>query len=91
MKIKRIINNQEIEIDLTPDEIRNAHEEYHLECIKYDILSRYTSNDETALKRATAIAENILDKNDGYLESYWASLDYAAEEAGMTERDEYLY
>lgn len=83
MKIKRIINNQEIEIELTPAEIRNAYEEYHLGCIKEDILSEYTCDDEDLLDRAASAADRYLDKNDYFWEMYFECLRDAAKDSGM--------
>lgn len=86
MKIKRIVNGQEVEFELTDAELLKAHEEFEFDCAVDDVISKYEENEydislsEEQLKEVATLALNNLSKNDGYYESYWLSIEYTLEE-----------
>ena len=86
MKIKRVVNGQEMEFELTDSELIQAHEEYEFDCAIDDIVSICEDNEyditlsDEQLKEVTKFALHNLSKNDGYYESYWASFEYTLEE-----------
>jgi hypothetical protein len=86
MKIKRIINGEEIEFELTVSELIQAHEEYELDCAIDDVISIYDQGEydvdlsEEQLEEVTRLALHNLSKNDGYYESYWMSFEYTLEQ-----------
>lgn len=79
MKIKRIIDGQEVEIELTGTELSDAHSEYELENAVEDIKGIYQQSDceiEFSDDQLEAIAERAihnLGKNDMYWDTYWSS------------------
>lgn len=86
MKIKRVVNGQEIEFELTESELLRAHEEFELDCAVDDVRSKYEENEydinlsEEQLKEVAILALHNLSKNDGYYESYWMSVEDTLEE-----------
>lgn len=86
MKIKRIVNGQEVEFELSFSEIIMAHEEYELDCAVSDIKEIYKRKDcdinlfDEQLKSIARQALHNLTKNDGYYEAYWTSFEYTFDE-----------
>lgn len=79
MKIKRNINGQEMEFELTFHELMYAHEEYEFECMCEDIKMSLEENDgikwsDDKLKRIAKIALNNLHKDDCYYDAFWNSV-----------------
>lgn len=87
MKIKRIINEKEIEIELTSSELRWASDEQNLKYRIEDIKSRYNCDnlDDYAIADITEQWKDALDNNDDYYDSYWETLRYIAKENGLEE------
>ena len=86
MKIKRVVNGEEMEFELTDSELIQAHEEYELDCAIYDVISICEDNEyetklsDEQLKEVAALALHNISKNDGYYESYWMSFEYTLEQ-----------
>jgi hypothetical protein len=88
MEVKQmIINRNGKEIELTPAELRMAHDEYKLNCVAEDIGVKYedyisdildpdfapelTDDDTYSIAQ---LVINGLEKNDSYWESYWETV-----------------
>lgn len=76
-------------IELTASELRQASEEYSLQCKMEDVRSEIEQNpdlpitpdfDDTDIQVIAERAENMLSKNDLYYDAYWASVNNAIEE-----------
>lgn len=76
-------------IKLTASELRQASEEYRLQCEMEDIKSQIAQNsnlptianfDDTDIQVIAERAERMLSKNDLYYDAYWASIDNAIDE-----------
>lgn len=76
-------------IELTASELRQASEEYGLQCKMEDVRSEIEQNpdlpitpdfDDTDIQVIAERAENMLSKNDLYYDAYWASVNNAIEE-----------
>lgn len=86
MKIKRVVNGEEMEFELTASELIQAHEEHQLDCAIDDVISiceerEYDINlSDEQLREVTKLALHNLSKNDGYYESYWTSFEYTLEQ-----------
>lgn len=76
-----------IEIELTPAEIRQAHEEYNIFCKMEDVIGKFDEQYPDSyfkinenLQRSLAVkVEDALGKNDGYYEAYWATVENVLE------------
>lgn len=84
----KIIRNG-VEIELTNEELRQAHDEYTNYCRIEDILDNIYDNygilldrekNEKLLNSIAERSEDILSKNDGYYERFWDSVGAAIEE-----------
>lgn len=69
---------------LTPEERRDAAQEYWLSCINEDIrcgLEEYSTSRKIDIDKIIApTAEHVnkrLSNNDSYMEAYWATIEYA--------------
>lgn len=74
---------------MTASELRQASEEYGLQCKMEDVRSEIEQNpdlpitpdfDDTDIQVIAERAENMLSKNDLYYDAYWASVNNAIEE-----------
>lgn len=72
------------EIELTAEEVRLAYEEYHTNCLVEDVLSEAKQMNidipENEVKNIANNVDNALSKNDGYMESYWYTIENALHE-----------
>lgn len=79
----KIIRNG-IDIELTAEEMYEAHKEYEAACLQDDIESR--SEDigifipADKMRKVILVAAKTLEHNDSYYESYWLSIDSAIKE-----------
>ena len=70
-----------IEIELTFSELIQAHEEYEFECVKEDVVgliesgAREVELSEDRVNEIAMFAVHNLGKHDGYMESYWMSIE----------------
>lgn len=81
MKISRMIANQKIEIELTPEELRNAFYEQQRNFRIEDIISYFENRDLTD-DQICEIANNFnhnIGNCDSYYEAYWDCLEYSAD------------
>ena len=83
--MKIIRNGQEIE--LTPEEMRQAYYEMKDEYTIEDIRSRYNLSDDK-IDEALTILERVFDRNDSFWDSYWSMIEYVAEKMGLEEKEE---
>lgn len=76
-------------IELTLSELREASDEYSLQCKMEDIKSEIAQNpnlpmitnfDDTDIQVIAERTEIMLSKNDLYYDAYWASINNAIEE-----------
>lgn len=79
MKIKRNVNGQEMEFELTFRELIDAHEEYEFECMCEDIKMSLEQNDdiewsEDKVKKVAKFALDDLHKSDNYYDAFWDSV-----------------
>lgn len=91
MKIKRNINGQEIEIELTSSELREAFYKQERNFYIEDVRSRYDCDnlDDSAVANIAEQWRNALGNHDSYWEAYWDVLWYIAKENGLEELEEY--
>lgn len=91
MKIKRIINEKEIEIELTGSELREAFYEQDRNFYIEDVKFRYDCSnlDNSAIANIAEDWKYALGNNDVYWDSYWATLRCVAKENGLEEIEEY--
>lgn len=75
------------EFELTPAELRQAHEEMEREYYIEDFRSRYEVPDDK-IDEAVDMFDHMLGSNDGYWESYWLTMEFVCNELGIEERDE---
>ena len=83
--MKIIRNGQEIE--LTPEEMRQAYYEMKDEYTTEDIRSRYNMPDDK-IDEALTIFERWVGCNDSFWDSYWSMIEYVAEKMGLEEIEE---
>lgn len=82
MKIKREINGQTLEFELTFSELTAAYDEYNLDGALADMKDIYEQSDvdvkfsEESLKKLTRQALHNLSKNDSYFEAYWETFNH---------------
>ena len=78
-----------VEIELTAEEIRQAHDEYTKYCKVEDVVDKIyemygfnldRNEDKKLLNSIAERSEDILSKNDGYYEHFWDSVDAAINE-----------
>ena len=82
--MKIIRNGQEIE--LTPEEMRQAYDEMKNEYTIEDIRSRYNLS-EDKINEVLTIFERVIDNNDSFWDSYWSMIEYVAEKMGLEEME----
>lgn len=63
MKIKRVINNEEIEIELTSDEIANAHKEHVTNFMQSELENTFGYSPDVATKLAELAYEEYTKGN----------------------------
>lgn len=84
MKITRIINGQEIEIELTEAEIEAVYREqennYRMEDVRSFLIQRDVQLPEEKICELCDLFEHRLDKCEQYFEAYWDTLDYCYDE-----------
>lgn len=74
------------EFELTFSELMRAHEEYELDGMIEDVKSTYTQGEyevdlsEEQIGEIAMFALHNLGRNDGYMESYWMSVQYTLED-----------
>lgn len=83
--MKIIRNGQEIE--LTPEEMRQAYYEMKDEYTIEDIRSRYNLSDDK-IDETLTIFERVFGCNDSFWDSYWSMIEYVAEKMGLEEKEE---
>lgn len=81
----KIIRNRQ-EIELTPEEMRQAYYEMKDEYTIEDIRSRYNLSDDK-IDEALTIFERVIDNNDSFWDSYWSMIEYVAEKMGLEEME----
>lgn len=82
MKIKRNVGVCEMDIELSYEELRKAHEEYDFINERQDMLDcasaeGITLPEDFPFEDALIEAEHFRSKNDYYMESYWDSIKMA--------------
>ena len=82
--MKIIRNGQEIE--LTPEEMRQAYYEMKDEYTTEDIRSRYNMPDDK-IDEALTIFERVFGCNDSFWDSYWSTIEFVAKEMGLKEKE----
>ena len=87
-----VINRNGIEIELTPEELRKAYDEYELQCRVEDIMSAITQADfddyfsdddfenEKIMHKIANNISDILGDYDSYWDIYWEVVTEAVEE-----------
>ena len=83
--MKIIRNGQEIE--LTPEEMRQAYYEMKDEYTIEDIRSRYNLS-EDKIDEALTIFERVIGSNDNFWDSYWSMIEYVAEKLCLEEKED---
>ena len=81
----KIIRNEQ-EIELTPEEMRQAYYEMKDEYTIEDIRSRYNLPDDK-IDEALTIFERVIDNSDSFWDSYWSMIEYVAEKMGLEEME----
>lgn len=81
----KIIRNGH-EIELTPEEMRQAYYEMKDEYTIEDIRSRYNLSDDK-IDKALTIFERVFGCNDSFWDSYWSMIEYVAEKMGLEEME----
>ena len=78
------ITRNEIEIELTNEEIREAYEikrkEYLIEDIRCKLEEMELEMSDDEIEDVAGITESTLGNHDSYWECYWMSVEYAIEE-----------
>ena len=91
MKIKRNVNGQEMEFELTYAEVADAHTEYDRNCTTEDIKMQceddYEDLTEEDFIKMTNKALHYLSKNDCYYEAYWDSVRNAIDDYMETKQN----
>lgn len=82
MKIKRNVNGQEMEFELTFTEVFDAHKEYEFDCTMEDVKNQCEDYDlsDKDITRLTKKVLHYLYKNDCYYEAYWDSVNCAVDD-----------
>ena len=83
--MKIIRNGQEIE--LSPEEMRQAYYEMKDEYTIEDIRSRYNLPDNK-ITEALMLFERVIDCDDSFWDSYWSTIQFVANEMGLEEKEE---
>ena len=89
MKIKRNVNGQEMEFELTFQEMYDAHSEYEFDCTMEDVRQQcedYELRDKD-IERLTKKVLHYLSKNDCYYEAYWDSVNFAIDDFMKTKQN----
>lgn len=82
MKIKRNVNGQEMEFELTYAELADAHTEFDYNCTMEDVKMQcedYELSDKD-IERLTNKVLHYLSKNECYYEAYWDSVNTAIDD-----------
>ena len=78
MKIRRTINGETVEIELTYDELRHAKDEFNFENEKADLFdvadSAGVKVPEDKVEDILIYARHLRQKNEYYMDGYWSSL-----------------
>lgn len=80
----KIIRNRQ-EIELTPEEMRQAYYEMKDKYTIEDIRSLYNVPDEK-IDETLTIFKRVIDGDDDFWDSYWSIIEYVAEELGLEEK-----
>ena len=83
--MKIIRNGQEIE--LSPEEMRQAYYEMKDEYTIEDIRSRYNLPDNK-ITEALMLFKRVIDCDDSFWDSYWSTIQFVANEMGLEEKEE---
>lgn len=89
MKIKRIINGQEVEFELTYQELVDAHTEYEFDCTMEDVRMQcedYELTDKDIVSLTSKVLHYV-SKNDSYYEAYWDSVNMAIDDFMKTKQN----
>lgn len=90
MKIKRNVNGQEMEFELTGMEVYDAHKEYEFDCTMEDVQMQcedYKGLTDEDIKKIANKALRYIAKNDSYYEAYWDSVNMAIDEYVATQQN----
>lgn len=74
------------EFELTFSELLNAHKEYEFDCMIEDVKNQYEQGEydielsEEQIKEVADYALRTLNKNEGYYESYWMTVEYTLDD-----------
>lgn len=74
------------EFELTFSELLSAHKEYEFDCMVEDVKSQYEQGEydvnlsEEQIKEVADYALRTLNKNEGYYESYWMTVEYTLDD-----------
>lgn len=74
------------EFELTFSELLCAHKEYEFDCMIDDVKSKYEQGEydidlsEEQIKEVADYALRTLNKNEGYYESYWMTVEYTLDD-----------
>ena len=83
MKIKRVVNGQEMEFELTSQELLKAYKEHEFNCTVELFSAHCEHNDELSglskeeIKTITSVALEYLYDSDSFYEAYWDMLNVA--------------
>lgn len=83
--MKIIRNGQEIE--LTPEEMRQAYYEMKDEYTIEDIRTLYNMSDDK-IYEALTIFERVIGDNDDFWDSYWSMINFVAKEMSLEEKED---
>ena len=67
--------------------MKQAYTEVKDEYTMEDIRDRYNVPDEK-IDEALTIFERVIDNNDGFWDSYWSMIRYAAKKLGLEEKED---
>ena len=81
----KIIRNEQ-EIELTPEEMRQAYYEMKDAYTIEDIRNLYDMPDDK-IDEALTIFERIIGNNDSFWDSYWSMIEYVAEKLCLEEKE----
>ena len=94
MKIKRNVNGQEMEFELTYSELADAWTEYEFDGTFEDVKMQCEDNYEEVeltdedIKRITNKARRYLSKSDSYYEAYWDCVHIAINDYMKTKQND---
>lgn len=94
MKIKRNVNGQEMEFELTWQEVVDARFEYEFDCTFEDVKMQCEDDYEEVeftdedFKRMTNKALRYLSKSDSYYEAYWDCIHMAIYDYTKTKQND---